>query len=168
MRAAAVLLALLCGTAAADTLIIRGTTPTSAMTLRAANGDSWTCTVSSLSIIGRFNVIRQATFDSMSAVATNCVQTTSKPAPAVGSTSFSKSSYLASVTIGQTYITVARAGTAALTVHWTATGGVTPSAGDLLWAVGDTSPRFVKLTFRVPTTSILTLPGSTATLTVTP
>lgn len=175
MRLAAyLLLSLLAGdfvlheswSAAAETLVMRSAAPTALMTMKASNGDTWTCRVTNVTITGVFNPLRQATVTSVTTDAMDCSQTVTVPAPAAGSSAFSKATYVASAAVGVTYITVTRSGTASLNVTWSASGTVVPTTGTLYWAAGDTSAKFIKLTFNQPGVVSLTLPGSSAVLTI--
>src|SRR5512141_3471077 len=149
-----------------EVLLVKGAAPTVPFALRAVGGDTWNCQVGTVTVVGVLNPLKQAALSSVTADANGCVQTSAIPAPASGSTTFSQTSYVAKASVGLTYLTVTRTGTSALTVTWTAAPGVTPASGTLSWAQGDTTARFIRLTFSRPGVVNLTLPGATATLTI--
>lgn len=158
------LMAFAIGQLRAETLTLRGD-GNATLTITSASGDRWTCSAPSVVIDATFNA---RTVRSASVNGANCTQVVSTPAPSAGSVRFSSASYVASVAVGRTFITVTRTGDAkgALRVTWRATGTVSPQSGELSWADGEAGSKFFSLWIIAPGTSTLTVGGSTATLTV--
>lgn len=179
--AVACLLALLSQFATADQrLVFNGAQQSSVLTLHTNTGDTWTCNFTNLALLGEFNNLGQAVVYNATSEASGCTKATGVPtttpvvvvpiSPGVKAV-FSKATYAASAAAGVTYITVNRSpgDLSGISVPWSATGNgpVTPVSGMLFWGQGDTTSKFIKLSFTKGTSSVkLILPGTTATLTI--
>ena len=149
----------------ADTLIMSAPGNVQ-MTMRDEAGATRSCSISRVDIIGAFNSIRAAVVTSMTVQGVGCVIPVITP-PVAANAAWSATAYTAKGS--STWLTINRMGSAAgsLNVQWSASGGATPASGTLIWTVGETGQKFIKLTLPpAPATVRLTLPASTAILTV--
>lgn len=179
MRAAFALVAFCAGAAVGETLIMSASTPTVPVVIRdTRSGEVRTCALSTAILTGSFSRPRAASIDRAAMDVAGCTLPAvlappvvpAPPSGSTGATAFSATMYRASLAVGRTFIAVNRTGSAsgALSVHWTASGPVTPASGDLSWLAGSGSSRFIPLALTAAGVSTLTLPGATAVLTITP